>query len=150
MQPFGHNTWAKIGGAVPGLRSTSEPSGILIHPAVWPQQTWTKNWGCAPFVEGELGPHLKHCGRGRGLPPCRVLSWFIQPFGHNTPTSQTDNGLIAYGELFYKRSSKNIPVEIWFEWNNNLTAIMRHLYFSFFIRNNEICCQNFSVCYCCK
>jgi len=26
-----------------GPRPTSLPSGILIHPAVWPQQTWTEN-----------------------------------------------------------------------------------------------------------
>jgi len=26
---------------------TSVPSGILIHPAVWPQQTWAENWGGA-------------------------------------------------------------------------------------------------------
>jgi len=33
-----------------GPKSTSVPSGILIHPAVWPQQTWAENWGgCAPF-----------------------------------------------------------------------------------------------------
>ena len=29
----------------PGPRPTSVPSGILIHPALWPQQTWTENWG---------------------------------------------------------------------------------------------------------
>ena len=33
----------------PGPRSTSVPSGILIHPAVWPQRTWAKNWGLYPF-----------------------------------------------------------------------------------------------------
>ena len=38
----------------------------------------------------ELGPHLTQCRLGRGLPPYQVASWFIQPFGHNTPTSQTD------------------------------------------------------------
>jgi len=34
-----------------GPRPTSVPSGILIHPAIWPQQTWAENWGrvCAPF-----------------------------------------------------------------------------------------------------
>jgi len=88
----------------PGPRPTSVPSGILIHPAVWLQQTWAENWGlyplfggswvsmqhnvawtkaylhtkwhldplsclaptdmsrklegCAPLMEGELGPHL--------------------------------------------------------------------------------------------
>jgi len=46
--------------------STSEPSGILIHPAVWPQQTWTENWGLFPFFgEEQLGPHLKQCGRAK-------------------------------------------------------------------------------------
>jgi len=37
----------------------------------------------------ELGLNLTKCGRSRGLPPCQVSSWSIQPFGHNTPTSQT-------------------------------------------------------------
>jgi len=50
-----------------------------------------KNWGwCAPIFEGEWGPHLTQCGLGRGLPPRQVSSWSIQPFGHNTPMSQTD------------------------------------------------------------
>jgi len=45
------------------------PSAILIHPAVWPQQTWAENWGgrLCPFEGGELGPHLTQCGQGRGL-----------------------------------------------------------------------------------
>jgi len=34
---------------------------------------------------GATGPNLTQCGRGRGLPPCQVASWSIQPFGHNTP-----------------------------------------------------------------
>ena len=34
----------------PGPRPTAIPSGILIHPAVWPQRTWAKNWGwLCPF-----------------------------------------------------------------------------------------------------
>jgi len=41
----------------PGQRSTSLPSGILIHPAVWPQQTLVENWGLCPFG-----------GRGAGSP----------------------------------------------------------------------------------
>jgi len=31
----------------PGSRPTSIPSSIVIHPAVWPQQTWAENWGAA-------------------------------------------------------------------------------------------------------
>jgi len=34
----------------PGPRSTSLPSGILIHPAVLPQQTWAEKWGLCPFL----------------------------------------------------------------------------------------------------
>jgi len=33
----------------PGLRPTSKPSDILIHPAIWPQQIWAENWGLCPF-----------------------------------------------------------------------------------------------------
>jgi len=48
------------GGAGPHLTQCAEiylqssiPSGILIHPAVWPQQTWPEKWGwCAPFYRG--------------------------------------------------------------------------------------------------
>ena len=42
----------------PGPRTISIPSGTLVHPAVWPQQTWAENWGLSPlFWGGELGPH---------------------------------------------------------------------------------------------
>jgi len=78
IQPFGHNTHGpKIGwGSAfflagsgspsntksPGLKPTSIPSGILVHPAFWPQRTLAENWGgCAPLWEGELGPHLTQC-----------------------------------------------------------------------------------------
>jgi len=42
----------------PGLRPTSIPSGILMHPAVWPQEKWDEN--CTPplFAGRVLGPHL--------------------------------------------------------------------------------------------
>jgi len=66
--------------------------------------------GSSLFGRGELGPHLIQCGHGRGLSACQVSSWPIKPFGDSTPTFQTDrtdNGLIAWGEPFYKRSPKN-------------------------------------------
>jgi len=106
MQPFGHNTWPKL--------------GVLCPPPLWGQVAFPSNnvawaeiylctkWHLNPssrlattdmdrklrivsfFGEGELGPHLKQYGWGRGLPPCQVYAWVIEPFGHNTPTLQTD------------------------------------------------------------
>jgi len=39
----------------PGPRLSSIPIGILIHPAVWPQQTWAENWGIVPPFWGGGG-----------------------------------------------------------------------------------------------
>ena len=39
----------------PGPRPTSVASGILIHPAVWRQQTWVENWGAVPLLGREAG-----------------------------------------------------------------------------------------------
>ena len=42
--------WSPSNTLWPGTRPTSVPSGILIHPAVWSQQTWAENWGCCVEV----------------------------------------------------------------------------------------------------
>ena len=103
----------------PGLRPSYIRSDILIHVAIWPQQTWAENYELSPFG-----------GVGAGSPsntmwpeprptcvPCFIL---IRPtVGHSAPTSQTDrinrtdrqtdeqdNGPMAEGEPFYKRSTK--------------------------------------------
>jgi len=72
IQPFGHNRHGpKIGwgGCVlflgvagspsntesPGSRPTSTSSGILVHPAVWPQRTLAENLGLCPFRGGGAG-----------------------------------------------------------------------------------------------
>ena len=72
----------------PGHSPTSTPSGILIPPTAWPQQTWAADYTdagkacipklrkggcCAPF-HGELFLHLTRCGLGRGQPPHQVAS----------------------------------------------------------------------------
>jgi len=43
--------WGELGTTMsPEPTSTSLSSGILIHPAVCPQQTRAENWGwCVPF-----------------------------------------------------------------------------------------------------
>ena len=56
----------------PGPRPTSLPSGMLIHPAIWPQQIWPKIGGCAPLGRGAGSPYLTECGQGRGLPSRQV------------------------------------------------------------------------------
>jgi len=104
IQLFGHNTHGPKMGALPlwgvagspsntmwpGLRPTSIPSGILIHPAVWPfghdrhGPKTVEGWRLlCPFLEGQLVPDLTQCGLGRGLPPYQVVCWSIQPFGCN-------------------------------------------------------------------
>ena len=101
MQPLGHNRKGpKIGGLCPfrggeagspsdtkspGLRPTSIPSGILMHPAVCDNKNGPKIWGglCPLFEGGELVLHLAQCGLGRGLLPYQAASSSIQPFGHN-------------------------------------------------------------------
>ena len=37
------------------LPSHPVPSGILIHPSVWPQQTWAEKCGCCTLSMGRLG-----------------------------------------------------------------------------------------------
>ena len=66
-----------------GLRPTSLPSGILIHPAIWPQQILTKNWGLCPFGGEAAGSPSNTMSLG--LRPRSIASGIlsIQSFGHN-------------------------------------------------------------------
>ena len=56
LYPF---PWGRAGSPsntmLPGPRSISVPGGILIHSAVWPQQTWSENWGLCTFCGGAAG-----------------------------------------------------------------------------------------------
>jgi len=72
-----------------GSRRTFLPSGILMHWAIWHNRYGPKIGGCTPLGKGDPSPHLTQCGQCRVLPACRVSSWSVQPFGHNTPTLQT-------------------------------------------------------------
>jgi len=69
----------------PGPRFTSVPSGILIHPAVWPQKTWAKNWVgvvCLFFLGVAGSPSNTKSPEPRPTSiPNGILS--IQPYGHN-------------------------------------------------------------------
>jgi len=72
--PFGHYTWVEYGAAVPYFGEGEQGAG-------W---KWAENWELCPFRGA--GSHVTQCGWGRGLSPCQVSSWSIQPFGCNTPT----------------------------------------------------------------
>jgi len=87
----------------PGPRPSSVPSSILIHPAVWLQQTWAENWGAVPLFVGAGFPSNTMWPE-TSLPPCQVSSWSIQLFGHNTPTSQTDRTDRQPGQTDRQRS----------------------------------------------
>jgi len=59
----------RAGSLCSGPRPTSIPSGILVHPAVWLQQTWAENWGPAvPLFGGEW------VELDRSVPPYQVTS----------------------------------------------------------------------------
>jgi len=133
IQPFGHNRHGpKIGGAVPplfggrgagspsstmwpGPRPTSLPSGVLIHPAIWPQRIWAENGGLCPFGGGELGPHLTQCGQGQGLPdPSNRLATIRQRYRQDRERSdsigRTVLEMVAQKpQTVWRRQKQNIP-----------------------------------------
>jgi len=91
----------------PVPRPTSIPSGILIHPAVWLQQTWAKNVGCAqkggraavlPFWGGGAGSPSNTMSLDRGLPPYQVAPWSILPFGHSRHGPKIGGLFAFFGE----------------------------------------------------
>jgi len=95
------------------LRPISLPSGILIHPAIWPQQIWAENWGgLCTFGEGELGPHLAQCGLGRvylhamfHFDPCNRLATIHQRYRQTDMTEQRSDSIerTVLGRPFVKR-----------------------------------------------
>jgi len=59
------------------------PSAILIHPAVWPQRTWAKNGGSAPFLGRELGPYLTTVAWAEAY---LHTKWHLDPSSHLAAT----------------------------------------------------------------
>jgi len=53
--PLLGGSWDPSNTTSPGPKFTSVPSGLLVHPAVWPQRTWAENWGLYPFRGGGAG-----------------------------------------------------------------------------------------------
>ena len=78
MCPFRGGVGSPFNTMWPGLRLTSIPSGILIHPDIWLQYTMTEKWGAAvPLFWG-----------GAGFPPKTMSSG-------QRPTS-VPNGILVH------------------------------------------------------
>jgi len=102
----------------PGPRPTSISSSILIYTAIWPQRIWTENWGAVPLWGGVAGSPSNTMWPGP-RPICKpsfiLIRQTVWPQYTNVTDRtdrQTDNGPIAYGEPFYKRSPKNYTREL--------------------------------------
>ena len=88
----------------PGPRFTSVPSGILIYPAVWSQQTWDKNWGLCPFWGGGAGSLSNNIAWAEAY---LCTKWHLHPSNrlatihqHYKETDMTDdNSPVAYSKL---------------------------------------------------
>jgi len=113
VPPFGdgeldpHLTQCRLGRGLPPTKWHLDPSSRLATTEMGRKL----RWGCAHLAKGELGPHLTQCGQGRGLShakfhldPSDRLATIHQCYRQNR---QTDNGPMAQGERFYKRSPKN-------------------------------------------
>jgi len=121
IQQFGHNRHGpKIGGLRPllggragspsntmslGLLPTSLPSGILMHPAIWPQQIWAENWALRPHPLGRVAWSPSNTMWPGPRPTCKPSFILIHPTvwpkytnvtdRHRQTDRQTDYGLIA-------------------------------------------------------
>jgi len=58
-RPILHTKWRHYPSSRLATTNMSRKLGLCVSPLCW---------------VGELGPHLTHCGLGRGLPPCQVSS----------------------------------------------------------------------------
>jgi len=95
-------------------RPTSVLSGILIYPAVWQATDMSLflGGGCAPFLFGELCPHLTLCSLGRvylhamfHFDPLNRLATIHQRYRQTDRTGQRSDSIqrTVFGRQFVKR-----------------------------------------------
>ena len=72
-----------------GPRPASLPSGILIHPAIWPQQIWAENWVALPLW-GRGAGSLSNTMWPGPRPTCLPSFILIHPTVWSQYTSITD------------------------------------------------------------
>ena len=78
MPPFWGGAGSPPDTMSPGPNPTSVTSVILIHPAVWPQQTSAENWGCPLFAGRGSGAasQSRKCGLCRAYLRAK---WHLDP-----------------------------------------------------------------------
>ena len=85
----------------PGPRPTFVPTGVLIHPAVWPQQTCTEKWGfCGTFREGGAGSPSNTMSPGPRPTSVRssvLIHPAVWPQYVNVTDRQTGQKAVLYG-----------------------------------------------------
>ena len=114
--PLFRGSWVPSNTMSLWLRPACLPSSTLIHPAVWPQQTWAENWGEGlwPFGGGGAGSPSNTMWRGPRPTSSPSFIWIhptVWPQYTNVTDRteiQTDNGPTAWGEPFYKRSPNKL------------------------------------------
>jgi len=94
----------------PALRPTSVPSGILIHPAVWPKHTWAENLGAVPLWEEELGFHLTQCGQAEAYIPTK---WHLDPSSRLATIHGPKSGGTAVVLIFFLGGRNGYQVSSW-------------------------------------
>jgi len=115
----------------PGPRSTSLPSAILIHPAVWPQQTWAENWGgklCPYGGAGSPSNTMLPGPRFTSLPSAILIHLAVWAHRHGTEIG----GCTRFGEAWspsnsVARAEAYLHVKFHLDPHNRLATIhQRH------------------------
>jgi len=81
---------------LPGPRPTLVPSGTLIHPPVWPQQTWAEKWGAAValFCGGSWVPSNT---MSPGSRPGLHAKWHLDPSSRLATTDRKLGAVPLWG-----------------------------------------------------
>ena len=89
-------------------------SGSLIHPAVWPQQTWAKLRGCARFGARQLDPCTSNTmwpgPRSTSMSSFILIDPTVWPQYTNVTERQTGNGRIVRGNRFTNGRPKTVLI----------------------------------------
>ena len=89
---FEEGRWVSITKS-PGPRPTPIRSGILVHPAIWPQQIWAENWGLCPFERvgaGSLSNTMWPGSRSTCMPGFVLIRPTVRSQYTNVTERQTD------------------------------------------------------------